>query len=143
MKREASIDYHIKSTWHAIARMYNQKAATVDKLTTSIGFVLINVSSTEGTPVTKIGPMMGLESRSLTRIVKTMEENGLIYKQADLADKRSVRIFLTEEGIRLKGLSVKTVKTFNHKIRQMLTAEELETFFRVFDKINQVIENER
>lgn len=123
--------------------MYNQKAATVDKLTTSIGFVLINVSSTEGTPVTKIGPMMGLESRSLTRIVKTMEENGLIYKQADLADKRSVRIFLTEEGIRLKGLSVKTVKTFNHKIRQMLTAEELETFFRVFDKINQVIENER
>ena len=143
MKCEESIDYHIMSTWHAIARMYNQKAATVDKLTTSIGFVLINVSSTEGTPVTKIGPMMGLESRSLTRIVKTMEENGLIYKQADLADKRSVRIFLTEEGIRLKGLSVKTVKTFNHKIRQMLTAEELETFFRVFDKINQVIENER
>lgn len=143
MKREESIDYHIKSTWHAIARMYNQKAAAVDNLTASIGFVLINISSTEGTPATKIGPMMGLESRSLTRIIKTMEENGLIYKQADLADKRSVRIFLTEEGIRLKGLSVKTIKDFNYKIRQMLTDEELETFFSVFNKINQVIENER
>lgn len=143
MKREESIDYHIKSTWHAIARMYNQKAAAVDNLTASIGFVLINISSTEGTPATKIGPMMGLESRSLTRIIKTMEENGLIYKQADLADKRSVRIFLTEEGIRLKRLSVETIKDFNYKIRQMLTDEELETFFSVFNKINQVIENER
>lgn len=143
MKREESIDYHIKSTWHAIARMYNQKAAAVDNLTASIGFVLINISSTEGTPATKIGPMMGLESRSLTRVIKAMEENGLIYKQADLSDKRSVRIFLTEEGIRLKGLSVETIKDFNYKIRQVLTDEELETFFRVFNKINQVIENER
>ena len=143
MKREESIDYHIKSTWHAIARMYNQKAAAVDKLTASIGFVLINISSTEGTPVTKIGPMMGLEARSLTRIIKAMEENGLIYKQADLADKRSIRIFLTEEGFRLKGLSVETIKEFNNKVREMLTDDELETFFRVFKKINQVIESER
>jgi DNA-binding MarR family transcriptional regulator len=143
MKREESIDYHIKSTWHAIARMYNQKAAAVDKLTASIAFVLINISSTEGTPATKIGPMMGLESRSLTRIIKTMEENGLIYKRADLADKRSVRIFLTGEGIRLKGLSVDTIKDFNSKIRENLTDDELETFFRVFKKINRVIENER
>lgn len=143
MKREESIDYHIKSTWHAIARMYNQKAAAADKLTASIGFVLINISSTEGTPATKIGPMMGLESRSLTRIIKTMEENGLIYKQVDPTDKRSVRIFLTEEGIRLKVMSVETIKDFNNKIRQMLTKEELNTFFRIFKKINQVIDGER
>lgn len=86
---------------------------------------------------------MGLESRSLTRIIKTMEENGLIYKQVDPTDKRSVRIFLTEEGIRLKGMSVETIKDFNNKIRQMLTKEELNTFFRIFKKINQVIDGER
>lgn len=141
MKREETVDYHIKSTWHAIARMYNQKAAQVENLTGAIGFVLININSTEGTPATKIGPMIGLETRSLTRVLRNMEQTGLIYRRADAHDKRSVRIFLTEEGIRLKGLSVQTVNEFNELIRNELTEEELKIFFKAFQKINQVIEN--
>ncbi len=141
MKREETVDYHIKSTWHAIARMYNQKATQVENLTASIGFVLININSTEGTPATKIAPMMGLESRSLTRVLKNMERSGLIYRKADEQDRRSVRIFLTEEGIRLKGLSVQTINEFNELIKSKLTEEEIKVFFKVFKKINQAIEN--
>ena len=37
---------------------------------------------------------MGLEARSLTRMLKTMEEKKLIYREAGSVDKRSVRIFL-------------------------------------------------
>jgi DNA-binding MarR family transcriptional regulator len=101
MKREETVDYHIKSAWHAISRMYNQKAAQED-FTTAIGFVLININSKEGTPATKIAPLMGLEARSLTRMLKSMEEKGLIFKKPDPIDKRSVRIFLTPEGKRKK-----------------------------------------
>src|SRR5690554_637486 len=139
MKREETVDFHIKSTWHSIARMYNQKAAQAENLTSSIGFTLININTSEGTPATKIAPLMGLESRSLTRILKTMEEKGLIYKKADPLDKRSVRIFLTEEGIRLKIMSVNTINEFNARVRKSLTQEELESFFKVFEKINKVI----
>lgn len=140
MKREETVDYHIKSAWHAISRMYNQKAAQED-FTTSIGFVLININSKEGTPATKIAPMMGLEARSLTRMLKNMEEKGLIYKKQDPVDKRSVRIFLTTEGKRKKEISVQTIKEFNLAVRDLLTEQELETFFGVFEKINHVIEN--
>ena len=48
----------------------------------------------------KLRPLLGLETRSLTRILRSMEEKGLIYKQADSVDKRSVRIFLTRWGWR-------------------------------------------
>lgn len=140
MKREDTVDFHIKSAWHAISRMYNQKAAQED-FTTSIGFVLININSKEGTPATKIAPMMGLEARSLTRMLKSMEEKGLIYKKPDPIDKRSVRIFLTEEGKRKKEISVKTIKDFNLAVRELVSEEELQSFFQVFDKINQAIEN--
>lgn len=140
MKREDTVDFHIKSAWHAISRMYNQKAAQED-FTTSIGFVLININSKEGTPATKIAPMMGLEARSLTRMLKSMEEKGLIYKKPDPIDKRSVRIFLTEEGKRKKEISVKTIKDFNLAVRELVSEEELQAFFQVFDKINQAIEN--
>ena len=141
MRREETVDYAIKAAWHAIARMYNQKAAQEDNLTSSIGFVLININSKEGTPATKIAPLMGLESRSLTRMLKGMEEKGLIFRKPDEIDKRSVRIFLTRKGIRLKGLSVKTINDFNDMVRRELSEEELDIFFRVFRKINGVIED--
>jgi DNA-binding MarR family transcriptional regulator len=139
MKKEETVDYPIKSAWHAISRMYNQQAAE-EGFTTAIGFVLININSKEGTPATKIAPLIGLETRSLTRMLKTMEEKGLIYKKADPLDKRSVRMFLTEEGKRKKEISVQSVKRFNELVRGALTEEELGSFFGVISKIQKVID---
>lgn len=139
MKREETVDYHIKSAWHAISRMYNQQAAE-EGFTTAIGFVLININSKEGTPATKIAPLIGLETRSLTRMLKTMEEKGLIFKKADPVDKRSVRIFLTEEGKEKKERSINTIMDFNQQVREIVSQEELNTFFGVFEKIQGVIE---
>ena len=97
MKKEETVDHNLRTAWHAIARMYNQQAQKYDA-TMSMGFVLLNINSEEGTPATKIAPMMGLEARSLTRLLKSMEEKGLIYRESDKNDKRSVRILLTKEG---------------------------------------------
>lgn len=139
MKKEETVDYPIKSAWHAISRMYNQQAAE-EGFTTAIGFVLININSKEGTPATKIAPLIGLETRSLTRMLKTMEEKGLIYKKADPVDKRSVRMFLTEEGKRKKEISVQSVMRFNEQVRAALTEKELADFFGVISKIQKVID---
>ena len=139
MKKEDTVDYPIKSAWHAISRMYNQQAAE-EGFTTAIGFVLININSKEGTPATKIAPLIGLETRSLTRMLKTMEEKGLIFKKADPVDKRSVRMFLTEEGKRKKEISVQSVKRFNEQIRLALSEQELASFLGVISKIQKVID---
>jgi DNA-binding MarR family transcriptional regulator len=119
--------------------MYNQQAAE-EGFTTAIGFVLININSKEGTPATKIAPLIGLETRSLTRMLKTMEEKGLIFKKADPVDKRSVRMFLTEEGKRKKEISVQSVKRFNEQIRLALSEQELASFLGVISKIQKVID---
>jgi DNA-binding MarR family transcriptional regulator len=105
--------------------------------------VLLNINSKEGTPATKIAPLIGLETRSLTRMLKTMEEKGLIFKQADPVDKRSVRIFLTEEGKRKKEISVQSVRSFNLEVRAELTEAELESFFGVIAKIQKVIDHQQ
>ncbi len=39
----------------------------------------------DGTPATKIAPQMGLEPRSLTRLLKSMEDQKLIVRKADKA----------------------------------------------------------
>ena len=139
MKKEETVDHNIKAAWHAIYRMYNQQAMKSD-FTTSIGYVLLNIDSKQGTPATKIAPMMGLESRSLTRMLKSMEEKGLVTKQPDPHDGRSVRIFLTELGREKREISRKTVLDFNNTVRELIPKEKLAIFFDVISEINQIVD---
>ncbi|MFO7256070.1 MAG: MarR family transcriptional regulator [Bacteroidota bacterium] len=139
MRREETVDYNIKATWHAIARMYNQQAARYGA-TMSTGFVLLNVDAEEGTPATKIAPLMGLEARSLTRILKSMEEAGLIFRAPDPNDRRSVRIFLTPEGRAKKDKAREVVLHFNNTVFRQVAPEKLKVFFEVLSEINKVVE---
>lgn len=139
MKREETIDFNIKASWHAIARMYNQQALKYGG-TMSVGFALLNINSEEGTPAMKIGPLMGLEPRSLTRLLKSMEEKGLIYREADKIDKRSVRIYLTKEGKKNKEKSRETVLRFNEAVREEIPSDKLDVFFDVLQEINRMID---
>lgn len=142
MKPKETVDYNIKACWHAISRMYNAQAAK-HEMTASIGYVLLNIDTEKGSPATKIAPLLGLESRSLTRMLKSMEEEGLIFRVTDEKDKRGVNIFLTEEGKRKKEIARKTVKSFNYMVREHIPQEKLEIFFEVIDEINRLIENSK
>jgi DNA-binding MarR family transcriptional regulator len=141
MRREETVDFAIKAAWHAIARMYHQQAAT-HGTTMSMGFVLLNIHS-EGTPATKIAPLMGLEARSLSRLLKSMEEKGLIYRENDLHDKRLVRIFLTKEGKKARQKAKDTVLRFNEAVRKRIEPSKLATFFEVVDDVQRLINTEQ
>jgi len=138
MRPEETVDYHVRYVWHAISRMYNQLGSEHD-ISTSLGFVLLNIRSEGGSQATKIAPLMGLEARSLTRLLKSMEEKGLIYRRRDDVDRRSVHIFLTPEGLRKKRIAQDTIKRFNEEIRKEIPQKELDTFFKVMTKMNQFI----
>jgi DNA-binding MarR family transcriptional regulator len=141
MRREETVDHNIKAAWHSIARMYNQQAMKYDA-TMSMGFVLLNINSEEGTPATKIAPLMGLEARSLTRLLKSMEEKKLIYREADKNDKRSVRIRLSKEGKEKKERARETVLRFNNAVREEISDDRLNIFFEVLQRINQIVERD-
>lgn len=140
MRREETVDYNFKVTWHAITKMYNAYGAPFD-ITASTGFVLLNIDVENGTPATKIAPLLGMESRSLTRMLKTFEEKGWIEKRPDPADGRSVRIFLTPLGIKKRELSRLSVKVFNNKVREAVSEDQMNVFLDVVMEINKIIEN--
>ncbi|NBP67988.1 MAG: MarR family transcriptional regulator [Cytophagia bacterium] len=141
MRREETVDHHIKAAWHAISRMYNQQAAAYDA-TMAMGFVLLTINAEEGTPATKIAPLMGLEARSLTRLLNTMEERGVIMRKTDALDKRSVRVYLTEEGKQKRDKAKQTVLNFNNAVRKEISEEKLNVFFEVIQSIQQVVEKD-
>ncbi len=140
MKREETVDYNIKGLWHSISRMYNQYGAKYD-ITASTGFVLLNIDVEKGTPATKIAPLLGMESRSLTRMLKAMEEKGWVYREKDPTDGRSVRIFLSDVGKEKRELSRRAVREFNSKVRTLIPAETLNNFFSAAKQIGAIIDD--
>lgn len=140
MKTEETVDFHIRWAWHSISRLYNQ-IGTEHGLTTSVGYVLLTIEK-EGTPSTKLGPMMGMEARSLTRTLRSMEEAGLIKRRPDKADKRLVRIVLTKEGVRKRDIAKKAVVQLNSSIQEEISKQDMEHFFRTMKKMNEIIDNQ-
>lgn len=140
MRKEDTIDFHIKWTWHAISRMYNIYAGQND-MTMSIGYVLLNIDLENGTPATKIGPSIGMEPRSLTRMLKSLEEKGWIYRKVDEKDKRFVNVFLTEEGKEKRNFARDGVKAFNRTIREVIPEDQLNVFLEVIDRIKEVVDD--
>lgn len=132
------IGFDVKVTWLAVARMFSPLAQE-HKLTVTMGFALLNISREKGTPATKIAPLLGMEPRSLTRLIKKMEEDGLVERRPDPEDKRSVRIFLTEKGAEKKEIAKSNVEHFNSAVRKAVSAKDLAVFFDVLEKIHLVI----
>lgn len=139
MKPEETFDFHIRWAWHKIARLYNNEAA-LHGLTMSTGFVLLNIDQKDGTPSTKLGPKMGMEPRSLTRTLKTMEDDGLIYRKADKLDKRSVRIFLTEKGKKKRDVSREKVVFLNQQLTKQLGKERTKKVLSLLQEVNEQLD---
>ncbi len=134
------VDFAIRNLWHKISRMYNQKA-NEHELTMSIGFILLNIDK-EGTPSTQLGPKMGMEPTSLSRTLKTMEEKGLIRRQAGKTDKRKVLIFLTDVGLEKRKMTRDFVYEFNNSIMESIPKGKLKTFFEVANKLDTSVDLE-
>ncbi len=140
MKAEKTVDFQIKSSWYAISRMYNTYSAQFD-MTMAIGYVLLHIDK-EGTPATKIAPALGLESRSLTRMLKTLEDKKWIRREANYADKRVVKIFLTDLGKQKRDQARQGVLLFNELVYQRIGEEKLADFFEIIGSINRILETE-
>lgn len=139
MKPQETVCFHFKAIWHAISRMYNEEGAK-HGISAAVGYVLLYINEKEGTPATHIGPMIGMEARSLTRMLKNLEEENLIYRESDKQDRRIVRIFLTEQGKEKKQIAKRVVKRFNTVLRQEIPEKKLAVFFDVAGEINNIIE---
>ena len=139
MKPVDTADFHIRWSWYNISRMYNTKANKYGG-TMAIGYTLLNIDK-DGTPSTKLGPKMGIEPRSLTRMIKSLERKGWIEKRIDKNDKRMVNIYLTKTGITMRNRTRNSVIKFNKTIQEKINESELKTCFKVLNEINTLIDN--
>ena len=138
MKQEDTVDFQIRGTWARISRIYNNEAMKFGG-TMSLGYILLNIDK-DGTPSTSLGPKMGMESTSLTRSLKKMEDEGLIRRVKDEVDKRKVKIYLTLEGKKMRKVSKDVVLQFNKNLRSKISEEKLAVFHEVIGELNEILD---
>lgn len=136
-----TIEYALRSTWQLITNMYNEKALKYDA-TMTMAFTLLSVDA-GGTPSTALGPRMGMEGTSLSRLLNTMEERGYIERRPNPDDGRGVLIFLTEQGKEKRDLSKKTVLEFNNGLLDSIEKEKIENFYEVIEAIKIQVEKKQ
>ena len=142
MEKDKSIDHQLRAIWQAVAKMYNEQAANYGS-TMAMAFVLLTIDKENGTPSTALGPLMGMEPTSLSRILKSMEDKGAISREKNPEDGRSVIIRLTTYGLEMRKFSKTHVYQFNNVVREYVTEKELESFFKVTSTINKLIADKK
>jgi DNA-binding MarR family transcriptional regulator len=133
-KHTETVDSRLKSAWQIISRMYNAEAEQFGG-SIAIGHFLLNIDSDEGAYASDIAPRLGMESTSLSRIIKTLEDEKLIIRKTDKTDKRKVKILLTPKGKENKELAKKIVRNFNMEIEYRIGKSRVEDFLKTINDI--------
>ena len=134
MKKNKTFDYALRSTWQGVSNMYNKAAGNFDS-TMATGFALLSIEP-NGTPSTSLGPRMGMENTSLSRLMNSLEERNFIERKPNPKDGRGRLVFLTKLGLKKREISKKIVLEFNKSISDQLTKTEIDVFFKVIKYIN-------
>lgn len=140
VEKQFTTGHKIKAAWHSISRMYNSYASSAE-ISVPMAYVLLLLSSKKGTLSTQIAPLLGMEAGSITRLLKSLDDNELIERRSDQEDKRQVSVYLTEKGIKKRKHARKIVKIFNDLIEDNISQKELMTFFKVLDSVVNLAEN--
>ncbi|MAV15217.1 MarR family transcriptional regulator [Flavobacteriaceae bacterium] len=131
--KKNTLDAVLRSTWNSVSKMYNREASKFDS-TMAMGFALLNIDAT-GTTSTSLGPRLGMESTSLSRLLNNMEKKNLIIRKQNPSDGRSVLIFLTEFGKNKRDDSRSVVLNFNKHIESKLNKQQVKNFLEVAECI--------
>ena len=142
MKPQETFDFQIRKAWIALSKMYNEQVAQYG-LTVAMGFALLNFDITKGTPSTSLGPKMGMESTSLSRLLNSLEKQALISRESNPNDGRSVLVKLTKKGLKMRDRSRQAVLDFNHQVLAEVSEEEVRSFFKVMSSVSKVIDTHR
>lgn len=123
-----------------MANRYNQ-LVTEFGFTQSIGYLLINIDEKEGTTVSQAAALLGLKSTSLSRMLSQLETTGLIYRESNEGDKRSVKIYLTPLGKEKRHQARVIVRQFNNYLDANISEADKQHLIETLKKLNKLTVN--
>jgi len=137
LRLDDQLCFSIYAASHAFTRFYKPLLEPLG-LTYPQYLVLLTLWESDRLPLKAIGERLGLDSGTLTPLLKRMEQSGLITRVRDAADERQVLVSLTGKGRRLE----QKAQRFPQRIgaASSCTAADLGTLTRLIFRLRDDLE---
>lgn len=139
MEKNRSIAFTLRNITNLVRREfeYQMTHEEMDNLTRMHGWALGYFCGRKGEDIFQkdFEQEFSIRPSTATRILQSMEKNGLITRAPVSYDARVKKILLTDKGLSLHQQAKSNIIKLERKLEQGLTKEELEIFFQVTEKI--------
>ena len=96
---------------------------------------LLELYIEDGRNQEELAEVLKIDKGTTARAIKKLEENGFIRREKDEKDKRSNRVYLTEEGKGMKDNIFFILNQWDKKMSEQLDEEERELMIKLLRKV--------
>lgn len=90
----------------------------------------------DGLTISEIGEKLFIKNSTMTALIDRMERDGLVRRERDPGDRRSVRVFLSARGAGLKDRVPDLEEYFRETVGRILSEEEISTLILLLNKMS-------
>jgi DNA-binding MarR family transcriptional regulator len=130
-----------ETTSYTLAKVCRAHRGSVGDLLAEIGLhvgqemVLIELWEQDGLRGGELAERLGVEPPTVTKMLRRLENCGLVTRRQDPEDARSFRVYLTSEGRSLEGPVHRCWESAEEEILAGMSAGERRTFHRLLTKV--------
>ena len=121
-------------TAKAVGAAFND-ALAVEGGSAPIWLILNALRHGQWTAQLDLARALGIESPTLTRHLDNLEQSGLVVRRQSEADRRAVRVELTEAGEEVHERMLAAVIAFNRRLQAGIGRDELQQLEGLLDRL--------
>ena len=120
-------------------RTYITSALLTEGIRVTLGqaAILFILQRDDGRTMTELSKALAVKNATLTRLIDRLERSAFVMRRASKKDRRSIRIYITPEGIEESEKAKPFIKRVNEEIKSGFSQEEIEVFKRVLNSVFQ------
>lgn len=100
---------------------------------------LINKSQGDGVHISQIGSELEISAPAVSKMLKGLEEKGLIRREVDFENRRNTFVFLTKKGIAIKANADNSLNAFFKNVYAKVGREDIGRFQMLAKKITAAV----
>jgi DNA-binding MarR family transcriptional regulator len=131
---ELSAGYQLRRTSREMAGLLKAQIAS-ENISIGMWYFLRALWERDGIIQRELTDHVGLMQPTTVAALRNMQSRGLVRMEPDKTDRRSIRIFLTMEGRRLKARLLHKVAEINRIARKDVSERDFKLFLNVLKKI--------
>ena len=120
-------------------RTYITNALLTEGIRVTLGQagILFLLQRDDGQTMTELSKALAVKNATLTGLIDRLERSAFVMRRASKDDRRSIRIYITPEGIEECDKAKPVIKRVNQEIKSGFSQEEIEVFKRVLHSVFQ------